>query len=121
MDTVSFEEVMPIKGTRMDLPGLILSAMRWVEIQCQNKDIHGEAKLELFKANIGKILEFASQNGFVDLDQRERLQGFLDRSFDLVEQMVTIYAAITKNPTVIQLAEDAQAGCSALCRKRERK
>jgi len=119
MEHVSYAEAMPVKGTHVDLPVLVMSAMHWVELQSAGMDIHGKEKFDLFKSHIGKILDFAAANGFVDVAQHAKLQYYLNEGFDLVEGLVTMYAAIAKNPTVIQMKEEMKAGCSALCKKRK--
>lgn len=119
MENVPYAEAMPVKGTHVDLPVLVMSAMHWVELQSVHMDVHGKEKFDLFRSNVGKILDYAAANGFVDVAQHAKLQGYLNESFDLVEGLVTMYAAIAKNPTVIQMEEEVKAGCSALCKKRK--
>lgn len=117
----SFAEVMLDKNVRVGLPELVMSTMHWVELRSSDAALQGREKLELFKSKIGPLLEYMHKNGYVDGEQYLKLQHYLNTSFDLVEGIVSAYATISKNPELIQLAKEVQAGCSAICRKRERK
>lgn len=121
MAEVPFAEVMPQKGLHVGLPELVLTTMHWVELQCQDKNLHGVEKLELFKAKIGAILDHMRQNGFVTAEQDQKLQQYLNGGFDLIEGIVDMYVAISKNPGVVQVEKSIKEGCGLLCAKRARK
>lgn len=99
-----------------DLPQLVLATMHYVEQKAG--ELHGAAKLAVFKDCIGNVLEYAHLHNLVNDAQYNTLKTVINTGFGMILNMVEVFIALSKNPEWIQLEKEVQACCARICKKK---
>jgi len=105
-----------LEKNSVNMASLLMVAMNIVEtFSTTIAKMSGSDKLKTAKMLLPKLIDFATEKNKLEKTDAEVLKSRLARGEDMVENIISVYTAIAKDPQIIQAVENVEEEAKSFC------